>query len=56
LSRFYEIGEQTEEKSAWKQREGFNLTYTFVDAIKSAFVLREESGILQHFARLLLGI
>jgi hypothetical protein len=36
LSRFDEIGELTEEKSAWKRREGFNLTYTFANAIKSA--------------------
>jgi hypothetical protein len=37
LSRFDEIGERAEENSAWKRREGFNLTYTFGDAIKSAF-------------------
>jgi hypothetical protein len=28
LSRFDEIGEQAEGKSAWKRQEGFNLTYT----------------------------
>jgi hypothetical protein len=56
LSRFDEIGEQTEKKSAWKRREGFNLTYSFADAIKSAFILREEGGIPQCFAYLLLGI
>ena len=37
LSRFVEFGEQAEGKSAWKRRKGFNLPYTFVDAIKSAF-------------------
>ncbi|MDR2633684.1 MAG: hypothetical protein LBC51_08710 [Treponema sp.] len=37
LSRFDEIGELTEKKSAWMRREEFNLTYTLADAIKSAF-------------------
>jgi hypothetical protein len=30
-------GERTAGKSKWKRREGFNLTYEFADAIKSAF-------------------
>jgi hypothetical protein len=37
LSRFDEIGEQTEANSVWKRRKGFNLTYEFAGAIKSAF-------------------
>jgi hypothetical protein len=56
LSRFDEIGEQTEKKAAWKRRKGFNLTYEFAGTIKSAFVLREKCGIPQCFAYLLLGI
>jgi hypothetical protein len=48
LSRFDEIGEVTEEKSAWKRREGFNLTYTFADAIKSAFGI----FLFQHLSML----
>jgi hypothetical protein len=48
LSRFDEIGELTEKKSAWKRREGFNLTYTFADAIKSAFGI----FLFQHLSML----
>jgi hypothetical protein len=46
LSRFDEVGEQAEGKSAWKRREGFNLTYTFADAIKSAFGI----SLFQHLS------
>ena len=48
MSRFDEIGEVTERKSAWKRREGFNLTYTFADAIKSAFGI----FLFQHLSML----
>jgi hypothetical protein len=48
LSRFDEIGELAEGKSAWKRREGFNLTYTFADAIKSAFGI----FLFQHLSML----
>ena len=48
LSRFEEIGKRAEEKSAWKRREGFNLTYEFSDAIKSAFGL----FLFQHLSML----
>ena len=48
LSRFDDIGELTEEKSAWKRREGFNLTYSFADAIKSAFGI----FLFQHLSML----
>jgi hypothetical protein len=48
LSRFDEVGETTEGKSAWKRREGFNLTYTFADAIKSAFGI----FLFQHLSML----
>jgi hypothetical protein len=46
LSRFDEIGEQTEANSVWKRRKRFNLTYAFAGAIKSAFIFWEEGGIL----------
>jgi hypothetical protein len=39
LGQFEEIGKRVEEKSTWKRREGYNLTYEFGDAIKSAFGL-----------------
>ena len=39
LCRLEEIGERVEEKSAWQRRKGFNLTYGFGDALKSAFGL-----------------
>jgi hypothetical protein len=48
LSRFDEVGGQTEEKPAWKRREGFNLTYTLADAIKSAFGI----FLFQHLSML----
>jgi hypothetical protein len=48
LSRFDEIGELTEEKSAGKRREGFILTYTFADAIKNAFGI----FLFQHLSML----
>jgi hypothetical protein len=48
LSRFDEIGEQSERNSAGKRWEGFNLTYTFADGIKSAFGL----FLFQHLSML----
>jgi hypothetical protein len=42
LSRFDKIGEQTGVNSVWKRRKGFNLTYEFAGAIKSAFIFRKE--------------
>jgi hypothetical protein len=39
LCRLEEIGERVEGKSAWQRRKGFNLTYGFADALKSAFGL-----------------
>jgi hypothetical protein len=48
LSRFDEVGEPSEGKSAWKRREGFNLTYSFADAIKSAFGI----FLFQHLSML----
>jgi hypothetical protein len=48
LSRFDEMGEQAEGKAAWKRREGFKVTYTFADAIKSAF----EIFLFQHLSML----
>ncbi|MDR2659915.1 MAG: hypothetical protein LBC27_08025 [Spirochaetaceae bacterium] len=56
LSRFDEIMELTGVNSVWKRREGFNLNCTFGGAIKSAFVLREDIGILRCFAYLLPSI
>ena len=52
LGRFDEIGELTEEKSAWKRREGFNVSYTFADAIKSAcgIVLFQHLSMLGYQA------
>ena len=52
LSRFEEIGKRAEEKAAWKRREGFNLTYEFVDAIKGGgrkllhFIRRSLYGLI----------
>ncbi|MDR1957195.1 MAG: hypothetical protein LBQ30_10125 [Treponema sp.] len=37
--RFEETGKRVGENPEWKRREGFNLTYEFADAIKSAFAL-----------------
>jgi hypothetical protein len=48
LSRFDEVGNQTGDASAWKRREEFNLTYTFGDAIKSAFGI----FLFQHLSML----
>jgi hypothetical protein len=47
-ARFDEIGELAGKKSAWERREGFNLTYTFADAIKSAFGI----FLFQHLSML----
>jgi hypothetical protein len=57
LSRFYEVGEQAEGKSAWKWREGFKVTYTFVDAVKSAFriVLFQPVSMVSYQESLDLG-
>jgi hypothetical protein len=48
MSRFDEVGGQAEGKSAWKRREGFNLTYAFADAVKSAFGI----FLFQHLSML----
>jgi hypothetical protein len=39
LRRFEETGKKVGENPEWKRREGFNVTYEFADAIKSAFAL-----------------
>ncbi|GMO16398.1 MAG: hypothetical protein Ta2A_26030 [Treponemataceae bacterium] len=39
LSRLEEMGKRVAEKATWQRREGFNLTYDFGDALKSAFGL-----------------
>jgi hypothetical protein len=39
LRRLEEMGKRVAEKTTWKRREGFNLTYEFADALKSAFGL-----------------
>ncbi|MDR1904186.1 MAG: hypothetical protein LBQ88_18125 [Treponema sp.] len=39
LRRLEETGKKAGENPAWKRREGFNVTYAFADAIKSAFAL-----------------
>jgi hypothetical protein len=39
LRRFEKTGKKVGENPEWKRREGFNLTYEFADAIKSAFGL-----------------
>ena len=39
MSRLEEMGKRVAEKATWKRREGFNLTYEFGDALKSAFGL-----------------
>ncbi|MDR1232138.1 MAG: hypothetical protein LBK61_12165, partial [Spirochaetaceae bacterium] len=41
-------GERTAGKSKWKRREGFNLTYEFADAIKSALGI----FLFQHLSML----
>ncbi|MDR1955825.1 MAG: hypothetical protein LBQ30_03120 [Treponema sp.] len=39
LRRFEETGKKVGENPIWKRREGFNVTYEFADAVKSAFGL-----------------
>jgi hypothetical protein len=39
LRRFEDTGKRAGENPIWKRREGFNLTYEFADAVKSAFAL-----------------
>ncbi|MDR1901106.1 MAG: hypothetical protein LBQ88_02320, partial [Treponema sp.] len=39
LRRSEETGKRVGENPIWKRREGFNLTYEFADAVKSAFAL-----------------
>jgi hypothetical protein len=48
LSLFEEAGERVEKKSAGERREGYNLSYTFADAIKSAFGI----FLFQHMSML----
>lgn len=39
LRRFEKTGKKIGKNPEWKRREGFNLTYEFADAVKSAFGL-----------------